>query len=81
MYVGKLENCQNNISIYDCSPIQGKRLKFLLRFYEPRILECNILITIDDLHKHQDPLKKMYIINKVPILHNNLRQILSFQEQ
>ena len=46
-YVVKLENSQNNISMYGCSPSQGKIyffLIFLLLFYEVKISECNIYI-------------------------------------
>ena len=43
--VVNLENCQNNTSMYGCSPIQGKRVKFLFKFYEARISKSNICIT------------------------------------
>ena len=44
IYIIMLKNCQNNISMYGCSPIQGKRFLFLLKFYEARISEWNILV-------------------------------------
>ena len=40
-YVVRLENCLKNISINGCSPIKGKRVLLLLKFYEARISECN----------------------------------------
>ena len=44
IYIIMMENCQNNISMYGFSPIQGKRFKFVLKFYEARISECHISI-------------------------------------
>ena len=43
-YLVKLENGWKNISMYGFSPIQGKRFKFVLKFYEARISECHISI-------------------------------------
>ena len=41
-YMIMLENCQHNISVYGCSPIQGIKFYFLLKFIEARISEWNI---------------------------------------
>ena len=42
IYMIMLENCQNNISMYCCSPIQEERSWFLLKLNGARISECNI---------------------------------------
>ena len=34
-YIIMLDNCQNNISVYDCSPIQGTKLYFCWNFLKP----------------------------------------------
>ena len=41
VYMLILENCQNNILMNSCFPIQGTRFSFLL-FNEARISECNL---------------------------------------
>ena len=42
IYVVVLENDLSNIGMYGCAPIQGTRLKLLLKFDEARISDCNI---------------------------------------
>ena len=42
-YMIMLENCQNKISVYGCSPIQGTKYFFLLKFHESRISDWNII--------------------------------------
>ena len=38
----KVDNCQNSISMNGYSPIKQNKFKFLLKFNQARILECNI---------------------------------------
>ena len=41
-YLVMLDNYQNNISMYGCSPIKSTKFYFMLKFYKARISECNV---------------------------------------
>ena len=43
IYVVMFGNCWNNISMYRCSQIQGTSFYFLLKFYEARTSQCNLI--------------------------------------
>ena len=44
IYMVMLENCQNTILMYGCSPIQGTRFVYLLKFNEARVQHMHTLL-------------------------------------